>query len=239
MSNLEATEWEKALREFLSARGLSPRNMDLYRQAFTHRSYHNENTSRGHNERLEFLGDSVVGLVLSDLLVNTFVQEAEGVLSKMRAALVSEAGLVLRATELGLSKWILLGRGEETSGTRSNPRIISSTFEALVGAIYLDLGWTEAFRFVETIFRDHLHEQKVDGGVYGDFKSKLQEDLQRDMKRTPSYHTVGESGPEHQKVFFVEVRCGEKVLGKGQGASKKLAEQDAARDALSKLKESI
>ncbi len=233
MKNMEAFDWEKSLSQFLKDQAIPAQNIELYRQAMAHRSFVNESSQvAGHNERLEFLGDSVVGLIISDLLVQTFVDLSEGVLSRRRALLVSEASLSQKAKELSLQTWLLLGKGEEAMGTRQNPRILSSVLEALVGAIYLDLGWSSAFQFVEKLFRDDLYGLDSEEGHYGDHKTQLQEELQRERKLTPTYHVISESGPQHQKVFLVEVRCGDTQLATGEGTSKKLAEQQAAKMAL-------
>ena len=233
MKNLEQPEWERSFSEFLKSRQLPAQNMELYLQAMAHRCYSNESSAHhGHNERLEFLGDSVVGLIISDLLVQTFVDLPEGVLSRRRALLVSEVRLSEKAKELKLQNWLLLGKGEEATGTRANPRILASALEALVGAIYLDLGWPQAFQFVEMLFRDDLHRLDAEEGHYGDYKTELQEKLQKERKITPTYHVIQEAGPEHQKTFLVEVRCGDQKLATGTGSSKKMAEQQAAQKAL-------
>lgn len=235
MKPMDLKIWESSFLEFARAQSFPITAVEIYRQAFAHRSYVNEyGDVAGHNERLEFLGDSVVGLVVSDLLVQSYPEFSEGVLSKKRASLVSEAALAQKAVELGLQQWLLLGKGEEASGTRQNSRILASALEALLGALYLDLGWTQAFSFVEKLFKEELIGLEAPTDHFGDYKTQLQELIQARRKLTPIYRVVDESGPQHQKVFSVEVRAGDQVLGRGEGASKKLAEQQAAKDALTK-----
>ena len=212
-------------------------NPQLWVQALTHKSYHFENTARsqGHNEVLEFLGDRALDLILADKLVQQFPAHPEGVLSKLKASLVSEQPLSEIATQMKLGAFLLLGEGEGRSRGAEKPRLLASAIEALIGAAYLDLGYEAAQKWALLLFKDHLAHVSPDRPFSEDFKTRLQEWTQAQSRRTPSYRLLAEQGPDHQKTFFVEVWLDNECLGKGEGKTKKLAEQAAARQALEQI----
>ncbi len=201
-------------------------DMSLLKTAVTHSSYANEN--RGgikYNERLEFLGDAVLQLVTSDKLFRENPTMPEGKMSKTRAALVCEDALAGYAGEIELGEFMLLGKGEEMSGGRHRPSILADAFEALIGAIYLDGGMKEAKKFILR-FVDAAHMS------LRDFKTLLQEIIRKNPGERLSYVVTGESGPDHDKSFVVEVHLNSNIIGRGTGKSKKQAEQAAAKEAL-------
>lgn len=206
---------------------------DLLHQAFTHASFVNEQTGAGlkDNERLEFLGDAVLDLAISQMLMEAFEEAEEGDLSKLRAMLVDEAGLCRVALDLGLGGYVRLGKGEAQSGGREKPSILADTMEALLGALYLDAGFDKSLEIIRRLFSPVL-ERLMQGAVFNDFKSRLQEHTQQCLKSTPRYRLVEELGPAHDKTFKVEVTLAGRKLAEGEGKSKKEAEQKAAREAL-------
>ncbi len=208
-------------------------NIVLYRKAMTHSSYANEHRERHlqHNERLEFLGDSVLGFVTADYLFNHYPELPEGELTKLRAAVVCEQTLCEIAKELGIDKEIRLGHGEETGGGRQRPSILADATEALLGAIYLDGGIEPARKFVLD-FVPRKAEEARHGGVFKDYKTMLQEIVQKSKQETLEYRLAGESGPDHDKQFTMEVLLNSNVFATGTGRSKKEAEQMAAKQAL-------
>jgi len=213
----------------------------LLEHALTHRSRAHEDASGGvrDNESLEFLGDAVLGLVVSERLFRECPDWDEGEKSKGRAALVSTTALARVATRLSLGDHLLLGRGEEKTGGRRKPSLMADTFEAVVAAVYLDGGLGAAERFIERWFRAPLETVKTDGvgaAVTEDHKSALQECLQSSDNALPIYELVGTSGPAHRRVFETEVRLGERTLSRGAGRTKKESEQRAAQHALAELK---
>lgn len=201
----------------------------LLQQALTHSSYANERKINkvGDYERLEFLGDAVLELISSEFLFQEHQEMSEGELTKTRAAMVCEPSLAFCARDLELGEFILLGKGEEMTGGRNRDSIISDVMEAIIGAIYLDSGFEEAKRFIHRFILSDL-ENKV---LFYDAKTILQEKMQK-QGRDVQYVLTGEEGPEHDKLFSVEVRFGGRVLGKGKGHNKKAAEQQAAYEAL-------
>jgi ribonuclease-3 len=204
--------------------------------ALTHKSYANEHReeAREDNERLEFLGDAVIDLAVSHRLMERFPQAREGELSRLRAAIVDEEGLVAVAREIGLGELLLLGRGEELSGGREKPSLLADALEAVIGAIYLSGGLGPVLELVDRHFGKAL--ERLSQGLLGrDAKTQLQEITQSAHKASPRYRVVSESGPDHSKTFVIEVVLGESLLGKGEGRSKKEAEQAAARDALNRM----
>jgi ribonuclease-3 len=206
----------------------------LLEQAVTHRSFANEHASEGieDNERLEFLGDAVLDLLIGHYLMEAFPHLSEGELSMTRAQMVSEAGLTKVARDLDLGSWLRLGRGEEQSGGRGKPSILSDALEAVVASLYLD-GEIEAARtFVRLRFESHTPATPGNGG---DHKTRLQELVQSRWKTAPVYELVGESGPDHAKVFEVALIVDGKELSRASGRSKKVAEQSAAALALESL----
>lgn len=182
------------------------------------------------NERLEFLGDSVLSAIVAQHLYETYPTEDEGRLSKRKAALVSRASLAQWAEELELGSYLILGPGEEASGGRARPSILSDALEAVLGAIFLDGGFDAARKTVRIWIADGVR-----GFEETDFKSRFQEMMQKRYRVPPQYEIVSQSGPEHDKTFVVKVKMEKDVLGQGRGKSKKEAEQDAARDAISRL----
>ncbi|MBC7348363.1 MAG: ribonuclease III [Candidatus Aminicenantes bacterium] len=212
-------------------------NPHLLQQALTHSSYayeHLEGRLKD-NEILEFLGDSVVGLVLADYLHQVYPGLGEGQLSKLKAALVSTSSLSVLARKLGLDKAVRLGRGEEKNGGRRKKSILAGTFEALIGAVYLDSSFDIARQVLQNLVKKYFKKLPRDNFLINNFKSALQEYLSQQKIPGPVYRTVTESGPAHEKVFTVEVCSGAKVLARARGPSKKSAEQKAAQKALKKL----
>jgi ribonuclease-3 len=207
----------------------------LVADALTHKSWLNERPEpqRSHNERLEFLGDAVLALVMSDLLMRRFPDQAEGELSKQRAALVNEGGLAGVAETLDLGAWIFLGRGEEQAGGRQKRSILANTLEALIGAVYLDGGFSAAHGTAERLFLHALAE--LAHTPDRDFKSRVQEIAQARLHLPPTYEVVAQDGPEHDLTFEVVLRLGEKEYGRARGKSKKAAQQNAAARALELL----
>jgi len=204
---------------------------DLYYQALTHSSYaHEKGAGSSYNERLEFLGDAVLELIISDYLYKTYPEFPEGKMTKLRADLVCEATLVRLARNLNLSQYLRLGKGELRTGGANRPSLLADAVEALIGALYLDQGWEECCERVLQLFKTVLTEVK-DGSLISDYKTLLQEFTQARFFLTPVYRIVRESGPDHDKMFLAEVLLEQSSLGKGKGRSKKEAEQEAAKAA--------
>jgi ribonuclease-3 len=205
--------------------------------ALTHSSYANEHRNEGVacNERLEFLGDSILGFVIASYLYERFPNMPEGRLSKLRSAVVCEAMLSKKAKELQLNKLLRLGRGEENTGGRERTSIMEDAMEAVIGAIYLDGGLEEARRFILDLLKDEV-DKVVSSRSVLDTKTALQELLQRNGTTSITYKIISESGPAHNKLFVSEVCCNNRILGKGTGRSKKEAEQAAAGEAIELLK---
>ena len=222
--------------------GYEFRDKGLLEHALTHRSRAHEDASGGvaDNESLEFLGDAVLGLVISDRLFREFPEYDEGRKSKTKALLVSAPTLALIGEALGLGDYLLLGRGEEKTGGRQKPSLIADTFEAVVAAVYLDGGVEAADAFLERQFRDALEDVRAGrtvSGAVADHKSSLQEWLQAHDRPLPIYVLVGTQGPDHRKVFEVEVTVGGEAVSRGDGRRKKEAEQLAASRALEELRD--
>jgi ribonuclease-3 len=218
------------------------KNKDLLRQALTHKSYSNENPSHGgsNNERLEFFGDAVLSLVISQSLLLRNPTLSEGDLSKRRAHVVQESALAEVARGIGLDDYLFLGVGEEKSGGREKPTLLGDAFEALIAAIYLDSGIRAAKKFILKQFSDlDLIPTPSASFVTQDYKTALQELCQQRFSSLPEYQTINESGPGHQKHFEVEVRILGESVGIGMGKSKKEAEQRSARAALDRLPPSV
>ena len=212
----------------------------LLEEAVRHSSYVNEVDKPGlaDNERLEFLGDAVLDLAISHILMDLNQEAKEGDLSKFRASVVNERSLSQVAGALRLGDYLLLGRGEEITGGREKPSILANTLEALLGALYLDAGFSKTKEIIYTLFVAFLG--KIDSGDMGeDFKSQLQEFTQMTFKTRPEYVLVDESGPAHEKVFRVALYLNGEVVGKGAGKSKKEAEQKAAKEALCCLRRDL
>lgn len=202
-------------------------------RSLTHVS-HNRIKSDGHNEVLEFLGDAVLELAISDLLMRRFPERSEGDLSRMRAALVNSSTLAEKAAALNLGGLLRLGKGEERSGGRSKPSILAGAFEALLGGVYRDGGYEAARGLVERYFAADVEEKQLG---QQDYKTRLQEISQMLFHAPPAYRLVAETGPAHERRFVTEIVVGGKVLGKGEGRSKKQSEQEAAKKALEQLQE--
>ena len=212
--------------------GYSFSDSSLLLRCLTHVSYERRDGT-DHNETLEFLGDAVLNLAVSDLLMRRFPDKKEGDLSRMRASLVNAVILAEKATSLELGKLILLGKGEERSGGRVKGSILAAAFEAVLGGIYWDGGYEAAHRVVERHFSSEIKQRKL--GLR-DNKTRLQEISQMLLHAPPTYTLVAESGPSHEKRFVTEIAIGGKVLGRGEGKSKKQSEQQAAKKALETLK---
>lgn len=210
--------------------GYQFQNKELLKNALTHSSYANERKIGEciDNERLEFLGDAVLELAVSEYLYHEKPSRPEGEMTRTRASLVCEQTLDLCAKKFGLGEYILLGKGEEATGGRKRPSIVSDAMEALIGAIYLDGGFANAKEFVLRFILKDIDQIQL----FCDSKTILQEIVQKDSKEKIKYCLVHESGPDHNKTFFVDVVLGERVLGHGKGSSKKNAEQQAAYQAI-------
>jgi ribonuclease III len=215
--------------------GHSFRNAALCETAMTHTSWLNEagQPDRSDNERLEFLGDAVLDLAVSDLLMRRFPDRREGDLSRARAALVSESGLALVAAAIDLGRFILLGKGEERTGGRSRPSILANALEALMGAIYIDAGFDAVAAVAARLFEDRIVD--VDSHARLDYKSRLLERAQALWQTAPLYEVVAEDGPDHDKRFEVALSIGGRPFGRAIGRSKKEAEQGAAAAALAEI----
>lgn len=228
---MEKTERNDVLLEFCERVSIKFKNLDLLDLAFHHRSYSNENISHKHknNERLEFLGDSVLGLVTASFLYEDMKDNQEGDLAKIKSVVVSEKTLAKVALEFGIDKLLILGKGEEMSGGRTKPAILADCMEAIIGAYYLDSGFERAEKYVLSFIVPQVREVQHDGGK--DYKSLLQEVYQKKFKKCPVYNLIEKSGPDHDQTFKVTVTLGENVFGPEVGKSKKEAEQKAAKKA--------
>jgi len=210
------------------------KDKELLQQAFTHRSFINENKSaKDHNERLEFLGDAVLELAATAYLFQKYAKRNEGELTSFRAALVNTNTLSEVASELGFNDFLLLSKGESKDTGRARQYILADTFEAVIGAIYLDQGYDAAYSFIEN-FLLVLTDNIVEKGSFIDAKSFFQEKSQEMLSITPIYETVHEEGPDHNKYFTVAVKIKDETIATGKGKSKQEAEQEAARKAIEK-----
>jgi ribonuclease-3 len=218
--------------------GLPVRDRDLLAQALVHSSWLHEHpeTAPGHNERLEYLGDAVVSLAVSEALFARHPADDEGVLSARRAAIVSTSGLARLATRLDLGSYLLLGEGESQRGGRVRPALLASAFEALVGAIYLDLGWEAVRDWIQACAETELAADHTLTTLKSP-KSRLQEHTQRTSGERPAYRVLEAVGPDHEKQFRVEVAVGGRVLGAGEGPSRRVAETAAAAAALETIRQ--
>lgn len=216
--------------------GVEFRDLSLLQQSLVHRSYLNEiaDPTLTSNERLEFLGDAVLGLIVADRLYSQFPQSSEGELTNLRSALVRRETLGRVALSLHLDEYLQLGKGEDDSGGRYRTRNLSCALEAVIGAVLVDQGFDAASSFVLRILDSELG-RLVEEEVRADYKSRLQQVIQSERKITPVYRTVQEIGPAHAKVFTVEVLAGDSILGLGRGQSKRAAEMEAAREALDRM----
>jgi len=223
------------IKDLEAALGYKFQNITLLQNALTHSSYANErwHNSLLSNERLEFLGDSILGMVVAEYLYANFPDRPEGELTRMRADMVCETSLARIATQLELGKHLLLGHGEERFGGRSRASILADAVESVIAAAFLDGGMEAAKGIITRFVLSNVPVSKLHNV---DYKTSLQELVQQKKNQTLRYQLVGESGPDHDKVFTAQVLLNEQVVGEGTGSSKKRAEQDAARAAMEKLK---
>lgn len=235
MENIDSTR-KKKLTELEEKINYSFKKIYLLSRALTHSSYANEIGLPyiEHNERLEFLGDSVLSLAVSEHIFKRYKNKQEGKLTKMRASVVCESSLYICAQALELGDYMLIGRGEELTGGRRRISILADACEALIAAIYIDGGFECAKEFVISQFAESI-EQTVTGTDIDDFKSRLQEYLQKDQEASIKYEVIDEEGPPHNKTFHVRVSINGGKTGEGYGKSKKRAEQEAARSVLHNL----
>jgi ribonuclease-3 len=213
--------------------GLPIRDPELFGRALVHSSYLHEHRDAvgGHNERLEYLGDAVVSLAISTALYHLRPDDDEGALSARRAAIVSTTGLARLAKRLDLGTWLLLGEGESQRGGRLRPSLLASAFEAVAGAVFLDLGFESAREWIIDVAEPELGSDAALGSLKSP-KSRLQEHTQRLAGERPAYRMVGVSGPDHERLFRIEVSVGGEVVGRGEGPSRRIAETIAATSAL-------
>ncbi len=223
-------------REIENELGYSFKERNYLLRALTHSSYSNENKKEKlkNNERLEFLGDSVLGLIISEYLFSHYANLEEGQLTKIRAKIVCEASLGEASRKLKLGEFMLFGRGEELTGGRERTSILSDAFEALIAAIFLD-GGMECARIFVLKSLDTVIEDAVQGKLFIDYKTRLQEVIQVQKGNRIKYDIVKEEGPDHAKIFYTEVRLNEVIIGVGSGHSKKESEQEAAKEGLKRL----
>jgi ribonuclease-3 len=215
--------------------GVTFKDPELLHLAFVHRSYLNEaKQTHTSNERLEFLGDSVLSVLTSHYLYNTYPKYPEGTLTNIRSSLVKTTSLGDISKTLGLGELLFLSHGEEASGGRTNQSLLADVFEALLGAMFLDQGIDTAKKFLEKYLFPNT-EGIIATKSYIDYKSLLQELIQQDSRVSPTYHVTKSEGPDHARTFWVEARAGESVLGSGSGKSKQEAEQAAAQSALAAM----
>ncbi len=223
------------LKKFEVSIAYEYKNIELLDIAFTHSSYINEhNDSPKHNERLEFLGDSVVNLIVTDILFREHEDLPEGDLTRIRASLICEDSFAWASEFMDIPNYILLGKGEELSGGRKRKSLMADSFEAFCGSLYLDSNFETLQKVLTNKFQGRVVEYIKNHKVI-DYKTMLQEEVQKTSRERIKYHLIKDIGPDHNKVFYFEVVMGTKVLGKGKGQSKKEAEHMAAKDALEKM----
>jgi ribonuclease-3 len=212
-------------------------SIELLNRALTHSSYANEHKKINieYNERLEFLGDSVLSLVVSDYIYEKYPYYPEGELTKLRATIVCESSLAFVARKINLGEYLLLGKGEEGTGGRERESILADAFEALIGAIYLDGGLEYAAKHIINIFEKEISMAVDDGELFIDYKTKLQEIMQKTTKSKIEYKIEKEEGPDHNKIFYMNIIVDNTTFGEGSGKSKKEAEQAAAKSALNRM----
>jgi ribonuclease III len=221
------------LKTFLKHVGIEPKDLSLYELAFTHTSVISENIGIGKDyERLEFIGDACLSMVVADLVFTLHPKFSEGEMSKTRAKFVQTESLVLIAKKLNLVEFITIGPSIQRADVGASKKILENVFEAFVGAIYVDLGYKKAYDFVSNHFRQLIEQVKIE--QLTDYKTRLQEEMQAEYREAVSYELILEEGPAHDRIFTVKVMFKDIVLGIGKGSSKKQAEQDAARLALEK-----
>ena len=234
LTHYNGVKQEPSLTQLQGELGYSFADPALLERCLTHVS-HERSQSDGHNEVLEFLGDAVLELAVSELLIRRYPERSEGDLSRMRAGLVNSDVLAEKAAQLHLGAFLRLGKGEESSGGRTKPSILADAFEALIGAVFRDGGYGPALGIVERYFAADLGEKNLG---QRDFKTRLQEISQMLFRQPPVYRVIAEKGPDHAKRFVTEIFVGGKVLGRGEGPSKKQSEQEAAERALQELQQS-
>ena len=225
----------ESIRAFEEKIGYEFKDKSYIQTALTHSSFANEHKEFNYNERLEFLGDSVLGLVVSDYLFRARNDLPEGKLTRLRANVVCEESLSAVARKINLGDHLFLGKGEKASGGSDRDSILADATEAVIAAIYLDGGFDQAKDFILSNLRDTI-AKNIDGNIFRDYKTILQEIIQGNNGKI-SYKLVGESGPDHNKEFEMQVKCGQETIGIGKGKNKKEAEKEAARDALVKMGE--
>ena len=228
---------KKKLKKIQNLLGYKFKNIDYLNRALTHKSYANENKKYKlkDNERLEFLGDAVLSLVISDYIFATYPEKREGEMAKLRSSVVSSKTLFKKSKEFSIGEYILLGKGEESTGGRTRFSNLTNVFEALIGAIFIDSNFEKAKKFILKIFIKDINTS-LDKKNYLDYKSILQEYTQHHYKLRPIYKLIKEEGPEHQKKFTIEVFINSKSYGIGTGKTKKEAQRDAAGTAIKTLK---
>lgn len=226
------------LRGLEDSLGYAFRDIAILKKALSHKSYANENrlTQLDHNERYEFLGDAVLELGISDLIMHYFPDSNEGEMSKLRASIVNETALSEVARGLSLGKYLFLSRGEEQCQGREKNSLLADALEATLGAIYIDGGFPRAFRTVQVLFLEWIRKATRED-ISRDYKTKLQEEAQNRFKLVPQYRLVSESGPDHEKTFDVHLYLSGQKISEGRGKSKKQAEQLAAQDALNIIRD--
>jgi len=225
----------KDFRKILEDLHIQPRDLSFYRTAFTHRSILNERKDiKQSNERMEFLGDAVLSFVISSLFFKQKPNDTEGDLTNLRAYIIKTESLAKAAETLHLGRFLQLSRGEEQSGGRDSLQLLANTYEAVLGAIFLDLGIMYASRFIQKTLLP-IFEQELKLGAPRDPKSELQEVAQHKLQVAPRYKIITTSGPDHAKKFSVGVFLNAKQIGQGKGSSKQQAEEEAAKQALTKL----
>ena len=224
---------QRELSSFLKANDLKFSDLRLLNLAFTHTSYSNEcRSASDNNERLEFLGDSVLGMITAEYLFSSFTRFHEGEFSKIKAVVVSEESLSEVALRLGVNDYLLIGRGERSQGGNLKKAILADCMEAVIAALYLDQGLDAARRFVLSFIPGQVEKFLENKLSYKDYKTELQEYLQKRRGKIPKYNLVSATGPDHELVFSVTVEFGTKVFGPAEGRNKKSAEQAAAHMAL-------
>ena len=211
------------------------KNLNLLNKALTHSSYaHEIYSNEEHSEKYEFLGDSLLSMIIVEHLFNTYTDLREGELSKLKSYIVSEDVLYNISQDVYLSEYLLLGKGEERTGGRTKKSLISDAIEAVIGTYYIDAGLKKCKKLVLRLFHEVM-ENNINSSNILDHKSELQKEIQKIYKKNPEYYLIEEEGPDHEKVFKVGVRMKNKTLGMGTGPNKRTAEKEAAKDALNKL----
>jgi ribonuclease-3 len=229
---------KKQLAAFQKSAGFRFKSLELLNLSFLHRSVSNETGFRLNNERLEFLGDSILGAACATILYQKYAEKTEGELAKIKSVAVSEEVLSSVARVLQIDTMLLLGKGEELSGGRTKKAILADTMEALIGALYLDSGYKNAFAFISRWFAPQI-DRVIEDNYHRDYKSLLQELCQHHYRTYPQYRLIKCSGPDHEHMFWMEVNVGGEVYGPGIGRNKKSAEQEAAQMAYEVLKDKI